>query len=115
MSTEQHNAIIVTSWSSDDIEEAWRVADDLNLPLTDASDSIVNKFYTFVIATCGSKEGLTEDIDDKAKRQKFLDWAETTKYEDGSGPLAIVQVSYGERGTHIVSTTCENQYEEETG
>lgn len=107
MSIQQHNAIIVTAYFENEISQAWDKATKIGLPATDICTSSVNEYFTFVILTKGFKEGWDLDTHDKKQRKLFLDWAKTTKNRDGSGPLTIVQISYGERGTSIVSTTCE--------
>ncbi len=107
MGVEQHNVIIVTSWNQEVIEEARDKAVEFRLLVTNIVTAKLNGYLTFVVTPCGSKAGWTEDIVDRGRKQNFLDWTETTKHEDGSGPLRVAYITYGERGTYILSSTCE--------
>lgn len=56
----------------------------------------VNDTESFFVAPDGSKEGWEMSDEGDAFRDAFVDWLEGQRYEDGSSPLAWVEVQYGD-------------------
>lgn len=75
MSTIIHDAIVVSSFSEDDIGEAAKHAHQLGLIVSTVMPGVVNGWRTFMIAPDGSGEGWQESIDFDVRRAKWIDWA----------------------------------------
>lgn len=98
----QHDAIIVSAWKDEHIEEAHRKAIELccgvdadgielRIPVTEIVTSKCNGYGHFLIAPDGSKEGWTTSELGNVLRNRFLDWAKSSGlYVD------VVTVRYGE-------------------
>lgn len=97
MGTVIHRATIVTSWQKELVAEAHKIATGMFPGLvTEIITSSVNRYQSFMIASCGSKEGWAEADDDALSRQAFRNWIETHDYGDGSNPFEIANVRYGD-------------------
>jgi hypothetical protein len=101
----KHHAIIVTSWDREAIKQAHTKARELLLAInhypkfrniSEIVDGAINGQCSFFIAPDGSKEGWqTSDQGDKM-RADFIEYLESTRYEDGSIALKYVEISFGE-------------------
>lgn len=97
MGTVIHEATLVTSWNAKMLDEAHLEALRI-FPaemVTSIGVSPVNKYGTFVILPCGSKDGWPDKERDKYDRAEFMRWVATKEYEDGSNCLEIGAVRYG--------------------
>lgn len=75
----------VEEWS------AMRIAE-----VTDPTHAGMNGIRSFMVAPDGSKEGWGHsDAGDRA-RHEFVSWLESAAYDDGSSPLAWVEVQFGD-------------------
>lgn len=110
----RHNAIVVSSWKDALIEEAHDEAVaifnaghgvdrqfDLVTQITEPS---INGYRTFLVAPDGSKEGWSASDEFDTRRDKFVEWMESKRYEDGSTSLTYVEVQFADddRETKIV-------------
>lgn len=94
----RHHAIIVTSWKDEVIETAHdrAVATFGCGRVSEILDPKMNLYRTFLIGPDGSKEGWEEsDLGDQ-QRDAFLESIKDFEHEDGSSPLAWVEVQYGD-------------------
>lgn len=92
----RHNAIIVSGSYDDWIERAHIKATDLGMHVTPIVESDLNDIQTFLVIPDGSKEGWAESDDGDKRRSEFRRWLDKQRYEDGSSPLAWVEVQYGD-------------------
>lgn len=102
-----HHAIIVTgsydNWTERAQEKALALLDrwsdgrphDLVGPI---SPPVVNGYTTFCIYPDGSKEMWSGSEAGDLFREEFVGWLRAQRYEDGSTPLAWVEVQYGDDG-----------------
>jgi hypothetical protein len=90
-----HNAIVVTSWNEDLIQEAAREATSLGLQILGPSEEVVNGYRSILICPDGSKEGWDDSNDGDSRRESFRAWLNSKRYEDGSTPLDWVEIRYG--------------------
>lgn len=75
----KHNAIVVTSGSSDSILIAWRKALDLfEGKITTIVEGVANGYFSFLIVPDGSKEGWKPSDNWDEKRDNYFDWANET-------------------------------------
>lgn len=90
----RHNAIIVTSWKKEAIDEAISKAVELDMTVIGPSDKVTNGYKSIMICPDGSKEGWREsDIGDE-RRSLYRQWLDSQKYDDGSTNLDWVEVVY---------------------
>jgi hypothetical protein len=96
----RHHAIVVTSWSGADVEsafvEAKRLFAGTNAEVSPPTPEGSNGYRSFFVAPDGSKEGWEESDQGNQRRSQFVAWMRTKVYEDGSGPLAWVEVQFGD-------------------
>jgi len=102
----RHHAIVVTSWSDEDIARAHAKAREIfeapwgighrPFAVSPVLNAAINMGGTFIIPPDGSKEGWSTSDDGDYRRSQFIAWLETTRYEDGSGPLDWVEIQYGD-------------------
>lgn len=102
------NAMVVTSWDSDLIQEAHRVAheifDEIVTPfgvspiacVTEVTPETVNGYRSFLIAPDGSKEGWGHSDKGDDARAQFAGWLHEQAYRDGSNALSWVEVFFGD-------------------
>lgn len=106
----QHHAIVVTA-SHVRIEDARAAAEVAGLSVSGLSPLTVNgyrSYRSFAVFPDGSKEGWGESEEGDAARAKFVAWLEAKRYEDGSSPYGWAEVSFGELGVHLHSTSVSN-------
>ena len=90
-----HNAIIVTSWNHEGIEQAAKKATELGLLVTPVSAEGVNGYKSFMVCPDGSKEGWAPSNEGDIKRSEFRDYLNSVTYEDGSSSMEWVEIRYG--------------------
>lgn len=91
----RHNAIVVTSWNSDLIEEAAGKARQLDMTVEGPSLAFRNGFRSMLVAPDGSKEGWVDSNQGDERRAAFRDWLRDQHYDDGSSSLEWVEIAYG--------------------
>ena len=90
----RHDAIVVTSWNSEAIVAAGDEARELGLDVLGPSSIATNGIRTMLVCPDGSKEGWEESADGDRKRERFLAYLNSIRYEDGSSCLTWVANSY---------------------
>ena len=90
----KHDAIVVTSWNSDAIEDAATKARECGLEALGPSGVATNGIRTLLVCPDGSKEGWGESDAFDAKRAKYLEYLNGVRYEDNSSCLSWVALAY---------------------
>ena len=104
MGITQHKTMIVTSFMDKKLKRAHKLAQkyfDKSL-VTDIAGVGMNGYYSFMIATCGSKAGWSEDaehIENIEKYSQHLD--DKFAFNDGSSVIEYVILSHGECGVSV--------------
>ncbi len=93
-----HHAIIVTSGWQKDLLKAYKKANKLFKWVSPVSPEMMNGYASFFIPPDGSKEGWQDSNDGDTNRQKFLNWLDKQRYEDGSTSLDYAEIQYGDEG-----------------
>jgi hypothetical protein len=100
MGTIQHKAIIVTSHDRPKLMKARRKAiklfDQHNITLITGCG--MNGWQSFVIVPCGSSLGWEPALQHDEGIDKFTEFLEKFKYEDGSTSVQFAYVEFGELG-----------------
>lgn len=91
----RHDAIVVTSWNREAIDEAAAKARDLGLEVLGPSAEVTNGVSTLLVCPDGSKEGWGESDAFDAKRAKYLEHLNSVRYGDNSSCLSWVALAYG--------------------
>lgn len=101
----KHDAILVTSWKREALEEAADKARELGLEVLGPSAKVTNGISTFLICPDGSKEGWNESDDYDEKRSEYLGYLNGVRYEDNSSCLSWVAVAYSpdDRGASVTA------------
>lgn len=89
-----HHAIVVTSWNDKTIVSAHAKATELGALVSPIIPARCNGEASFFIAPDGSKEGWVDSDKGDEQRDSFIEWADSQAYEDGSSPIAWVEVRY---------------------
>lgn len=91
------HAIIVQDYGYGDwMEKAHAEAVRIFPWVSPLSDYAVNGIRSFFVPPDGSKEGWAESDDGDARRAEFLAWLKGVKHNDGSSPLAWVEVQFAD-------------------
>lgn len=98
MGTITHHAIVVTTWSRPLAMEAHKQATETfgSDGISPLSSTQVNSTLSFCIFPDGSKEWWAESDQGDARRDRFIVWLDTQRYEDGSTAIKWAEVEYGE-------------------
>lgn len=96
MSCARHHAMIVTSWNWPLMDAALATAQELGLPVSQLVQSPINGYRTLFIAPDGYKSHMDESDDYDRKRDAFIDWLNSHRYEDTSSPFNWMEVLYGD-------------------
>ena len=97
MSYTCHHTIIVTSFSKEHTDAAHHHALEIfDGHVTSVVQSPMNLFWTFLVAPDGSSEGWVVSDEGDARRNTFIDWLNSQRYEDGSSPFKWCEVQYGD-------------------
>jgi ABC-type sugar transport system substrate-binding protein len=91
----KHDAIIVTSWKHEAVEQAVAKAKEYGLDVLEQGSEVVNGYRTLLICPDGSKEGWETSNEFDAKREKYIEYLNSVRYEDGSSCLEWVAIAYG--------------------
>ena len=59
---------------------------------------VANGYGSFFIAPDGSKEGWEPSDDHDDKREQFIKWLDTRRYEDQSSPFKWAELQFGDEG-----------------
>ena len=92
MSDVVHRTIVVTSWKSELLERAWRMAP---YPKTAIINGEANGYASFAVMPCGSKRGWSLAQAHVAALNGFKEWLRGQAYDDGSSSLEWVEVEFG--------------------
>lgn len=96
MGTMHHNAIIVTSWNREKLDEAHKTAIGLMPHVSGMVEGTINGQFSFAVLPDGSKEEWPEsDVADSA-RAALIKWINSQAYEDGSNCLEYAEISFGD-------------------
>ena len=90
----KNNAIVVTSWNGQAIDEAAIKARECGLQVLGPSTVAINMIQTLLICPDGSKEGWDESNAFDAKRDAFIKYLKSVRHEDGSSCLSWVSLAY---------------------
>jgi hypothetical protein len=85
----RHDAIVVTSWNSEAIEEAAAKARECGLEVLGPSSVAMNGIRTLLVCPDGSTEGWDESEAFDAKRATYLAYLNSVRY------LSWVALAYG--------------------
>lgn len=91
----RHDAIVVTSWKREAIEEAAAKARELGLEVLGPSAEVTNGVSTLLVCPDGSKEGWAESDKFDAKRREYLGYLDSVRFDDGSSCLSWAALAYG--------------------
>jgi hypothetical protein len=89
-----HHAIIITTWNGSRAETVADMATSMGLQVLGPSERVVNRYRSILICPDGSKDGWDESDAGDVRRDKFLAWLDTQRYEDGSSDLDWVEIRY---------------------
>ena len=103
----RHDAIVLTSWKSEAIEEAATKALECGLEVLGPSGVATNGICTLLVCPDGSKEGWEESDAFDGKRAKYLEYLNSVRYEDNSSCLSWVALAYSsdDRDAEITAHT----------
>lgn len=101
MGTMQHHAIVVASCFPEDLVGAHDKASSIFPWVSPISPEVVNGYRSFFIPPDGSKEWWKASGEGDIRRLHFIDWLTNRVYDDGSGPLDWVEISFGELGYRV--------------
>jgi hypothetical protein len=94
----RHHAIIVIGWDKTRLEVAHNAAlgfFESNGRVGETLEAPVNGYASFFIGPDGSKEGWESSNEGDRRRANFLEWLETSRYEDRSGHFDWAEVVIG--------------------
>lgn len=91
----KHNAIVVTSWKPEMVEQARAKAEELGMVVSAVAKSRVNGYSSILVAPDGSKEGWEGSAAGDSQRAALRAWLNSHKYEDGSSSIEWCEVAYG--------------------
>lgn len=91
----KHNAIVVTSWKPELIEQAHAKAKQIGMVVSAAVKSRVNGYSHILVAPDGSKEGWEDSAAGDAQRAALRAWLNSQRYDDGSSSIEWCEVAYG--------------------
>ena len=104
------NAIIVTGYYGEYIDNAHKRAKKIfGEQVSEITPEATNGARSFFVAPDGSKEGWKESNIGDENREAFVKYLENRRYSDGSSPLNLVEVQYGddELETKIINDSDE--------
>lgn len=90
-----HHAIVVTSYEEGRTRKAREKAHELGCEVTNYVESKINGYVTFLVCPDGSKTGWADSDAGDLRRDAFIDWLKTQRFEDGSSPFSWCEVEYG--------------------
>lgn len=107
MGYDRHQAIVVTSYSREDIDHAYAVAvrtfDSMEDRMEYGCDMVTpimmspsNGWFTFFVGPDGGKESGPASAEGDARRAAFRAWLKSQAHEHGESRYAWVEVQYGD-------------------
>ena len=112
----RHHAIVVSSWSEEDIKRAHSKAQEIFPWVSPISPPMTNGYASFFIPPDGSKEGWERSDFGDGERNQFIDWLDTQRYGDGSSPLGWVEVQfYDDYNESIVTRHSDEETRQNAG
>ncbi len=96
MGYDRNHAIVVSSWSLALLTEVRERATGCGNRASEIIKYVINDGGAFMVAPDGSKEGWEESEKGDAARAKFLQWADSQRYADGSTPLRWAEVQFAD-------------------
>ena len=90
----RHHAIVVTSWKEKSLKDAYNIACDIFPIVTEITKKNINSYMSFFIPPDGSNEGWDKSIEGDKQRDKFIEYLDKQRWEDGSTCLGWVEVQY---------------------
>lgn len=114
MGTVNHNAVIATTWSDEQLE---KIQDWIALLPNDQHELFVvgnevSGYQTIVLVPDGCREGAAGSNEYDALRDRFIKQLSKVTYPDGSSPWAWVEVGFGEYGQKILRGNNRNCYDD---
>lgn len=111
MGVEQHHAVLATTWNDNCAGAVRNWIEDVGLVNPEGASRFLfgeqtqtNGYTTIVLVPDGSYEGWPESDAGNELRKQFIARLHEDDYdEDGSSPWDIVEVTWGDRGSRIVS------------
>lgn len=102
----RHHAIIVTGFDHH-VVDAHATALDYGMSVSDIAISNINDYRSFFIAPDGSNESWADSVEGDRRRDTFIAYLNTLRYDDESSPLEWVEVFYShdDRKSGIVRHT----------
>jgi hypothetical protein len=92
----EHHVIIVTGAYEDWIDKAHRQASKIFKQVSPIIPSYEKELCrTFFVPPDGA-DLPTKSHEGRKRRDEFIKWLESQRYDDGSSPLALVEVQYGD-------------------
>ena len=106
----RHHAIVVTSYSVDELYVAHKKAADIFPNVSEITGETINGYRSFFIPPDGSKEGWdTSNVGDE-KRDKYIEWLNSRAFTDGSNLLGWVEVQYSDDNLETKTLRSSNDY-----
>ena len=92
----RRHTIAITGTYGDYIEKAHAFAQGTGAQVSSIMQAPINNERTFYVLPDGSKEGWSESIEGDRRREKIVEYLKSFAYDDGSNPIAWVEVFYGD-------------------
>jgi hypothetical protein len=93
----RHHAILITTFSEEDIKSAHEKAVEIfGDTVSEVRESKINGYRSFAVFPDGSKEGWTDSDAGDSQRAQFVAWLNEHRYEDNSTSYDWVEVQYGD-------------------
>ena len=121
MGTIQHKSLVVTSNITDEDKRngcAFRSIQDIQKKakqifgkyniVSEMSTEQRNGYYTFCVFPDGSHEGWSDSNAVDELIDELIEYIDNLAYDDGSNSFEYVLVEYGERGSSVIQTNCED-------
>jgi len=95
----RHHAIVVTCFQEEDVIQAHRKAVEIfGSSVSNIVEGKVNSYYSFFVGPDGSELGWPEDEEGDKRRDTYIEYLESLKYEDGSSAYDYAELFYGDDG-----------------
>ena len=93
----RHHTIVVCSWNEQLLSSIhFEAVTIFNEQASNIVKSKMNGYYSFFVAPDGSKEGWEDSDEGNKKRDEFIKYLKTHKYEDGSSSISWVEIQFGD-------------------
>jgi len=105
MGNVQHKTIVVTGFDSGRIKRFTRAHNKAKILFPGLVSrrirGVTNGYESFLVASCGSQLGWSEDSLHQGRLDNFIEFLESLKYEDGSTNVGYVYATVGDVGLTI--------------